>query len=508
MKIDYRKEVDSGFDRKRIVEANVIAMLKEGVPIEIIKESTIFNPRHFEMVNNLQRGYSKKEEELLQMYGGYSKDVQEQIVPDRYSGVSHPIGGELYPMTPEEEKEKFSLRDSYVAEIEKQKNIEIERLRQEKERVKQELNSFRTQSPVIDSIIALCMELDSISTNNNDFTLDALEYTVLFKKYGLKPQMLTEYNKIYQHYQSLSSSLEDITERYELAVAGKGYSLDLQEQIFIKNELEAEIIQRNTKLVNGFIRQRYGRFIVETDELFQVCYIAMWKAAKAFDYKVGVRFSTLAYKYMDHEVKHHFKALTGYSWENYWKKRKIDIMIKTTSALIGHNVNIDELSRLGLISGHEFVGLGMLGIAEEHNLSDVFQTDNQSYDEYEFDSNYELYYGDDEVSDFENGRIIQEIAPNNAYDRVELSADWDGIYKILLGSLGPTEKKVIIARYGLDGNNPQTLDEIGRVLNISSSWVRHIEAKSLVKMRKPIKLAQNHDLFECLGLGNVAKRFG
>ena len=112
MAIDYRKEVDSGFDRKRIVEANVIALLKEGVPIEIIKESTIFNPRHFEMVNNLQRGYSKKEEELLQMYGGYSKDVQEQIVPDRYSGVSHPIGGELYPMTAEEEKEKFSLRDS------------------------------------------------------------------------------------------------------------------------------------------------------------------------------------------------------------------------------------------------------------------------------------------------------------------------------------------------------------------------------------------------------------
>lgn len=507
MAIDYRKEVDSGFDRKRIVEANVIAMLKEGIPIEIIKESTIFNPRHFEMVNNLQRGYSKKEEELLQMYGGYSKDVQEQIVPDRYSGVSHPIGGELYPMTPEEEKEKFSLRDSYVAEIEKQKNIELERLRREKESVKQELNSFRTQSPVIDSIIALCMELDSISTNNNDFTLDALEYTVLFRKYGLTPQMLTEYNKIYQHYQSLSSSLDDITERYELAVAGKGYSLDLQEQIFIKNELEAEIIQRNTKLVNGFIRQRYGRLLVETDELFQVCYIAMWKAAKAFDYKVGVRFSTLAYKYMDNAVKHHFKALTGYSWENYWKKRKIDIMIKTTSALIGHNVNIDELSRLRLISEKEFIGLGMLGIAEEHNLSDVFQTDNQSYDEYEFDSNYELYYGDDEVDDFETDRVIQEVTPMDAYDKVELNEDSAGIFKILFESLGPNERAVIVARYGLDGDYPQSLSEIGTILNISMSQVRHIEAKSLVKMKNAVKVEQITDLLECFGLNKSSKKF-
>ena len=42
-----------------------------------------------------------------------------------------------------------------------------------------------------------------------------------------------------------------------------------------KNNLEAEIVKRNTKLVNAFIRRHYGNLLVETDDLFQVCYIAM-----------------------------------------------------------------------------------------------------------------------------------------------------------------------------------------------------------------------------------------
>lgn len=499
MAIDYRKEVDSGFDRKRIVEANVIAMLKEGVPIEIIKESTIFNPRHFEMVNNLQRGYSKKEEDLLQIYGGYSKDVQEQIVPDRYSGVSHPIGGELYPMTAEEEKEKFSLRDSYVSEIEKLKNIELERLSKEKERVEQELNSFRAQSPVIENIIALCTELDSISTNNNDFTLDALEYTVLFRKYGLTPQKLTEYNKIYQHYQSLCASLKDITEKYELAVAGKGYSLDLQEKIFIKNELEAEIIQRNTKLVNSFIRQKYGRLLVETDELFQVCYIAMWKAAKAFDYKVGVRFSSLAYKYMDNEVKHNFKALTGYSWETYWKKRKFDVMIKITSELLGYRVNIFKLFELGLISYNEFAYLGHLGIVDEHNLSDVLPSDAKSYDEYEFDSSYELYHGDDEVEDYsaeEFATTGDEWSTPKGELEVLKAPQKEQLIKILFDTLNQNEALVLVFRYGLIDENSRSYEEIGRILNLDKEKIKMIELKSLRKLSHPDRMSKLKVIFD------------
>ena len=507
MAIDYRKEVDSGFDRKRIVEANVVAMLKEGIPIEIIKENPEFNPRHFEMVNNLERGYLTKEEQLMQMYGGYSKDLDEQIVPDRYSNVSHPIGGELYPMTEEETSEKFSLRDSYITEIKKLKRQEVESLAKEKEEVENALNSIKEQFPIIDSIIALCSELEKIGKRNENRTLNALEYTVLFRKYGLEPQKLGEYNQIYQQYQLLVMRLNDVNEKYELAKEGKVYSLGIEEQIYRKNELEAEIIQRNTKLVNWFIRARYGRILIDSEDLFQVCYTAMWEAVRDYDYRAKFKFSTVACKYMDIAVKHNFKRLTKYYWKDYWKKQKIETMLRTTSELVGHSVSIFELFKYGLISETEFYSLWPMGLIEEQSLSDMFPTDSKSYDAYEFESRYNLHYGDDEVDDFETDRVIQEVTPMDAYDKVELNEDSAGIFKILFESLGPNERAVIVARYGLDGDYPQSLSEIGTILNISMSQVRHIEAKSLVKMKNAVKVEQITDLLECFGLNKSSKKF-
>lgn len=507
MRIDYRKEVDSGFDRKRIVEANVIAMLKAGIPIEIIKENPEFNPRHFEMVNNLERGYATKEEQLMQMYGGYSKDLDEQIVPDRYSDVIHPVSGELYPMTEDEVVEKFSLRDSYVTEIKKLKSQEIEKLAKEKEEVENALNSIKVKFPVIDNIIALCSELDKFEKRKENRTLDALEYTILFRKHGLEPQKLREYNQIYHQYQLLVMRLAEVTEKYEFAKEGKAYSLSIEEKIYRKNELEAEIIQRNTKLVNWFIRARYGRILIDSEELFQVCYTAMWEAVRDYDCKSNHKFSTVACKYMDIAVKHNFKKLTKYSWKDYWKKQKIETMIRTTSELVGHSVNIYELFKFGLISQNELYSLWPIGLVEEQSLSDVFPIDSKSYNEYEFETHYNLYYGDDEVNDFETGRVTQEIAPINAYDKFELSEDSSEILKILLASLGPRERAVIVARYGLNGVLPQSLSEVGTILNISASQVRSIEAKSLVKMRSPVKLEHITDFLECLEIGKSSKRF-
>ena len=102
MSIDYRKEVDSGFDRKRIVETCVIKLLKDNIPVDIITSSPEFNFRHLEMIRNLRKGNESKEGQILDTYGGYGKELSEPIVPDRYSGVEHPIEGELYPMEKEE----------------------------------------------------------------------------------------------------------------------------------------------------------------------------------------------------------------------------------------------------------------------------------------------------------------------------------------------------------------------------------------------------------------------
>jgi RNA polymerase primary sigma factor len=53
----------------------------------------------------------------------------------------------------------------------------------------------------------------------------------------------------------------------------------------------------------------------------------------------------------------------------------------------------------------------------------------------------------------------------------------------LLNILKPREKLVMIALFGLDGEFPRTLKDIGDELNITREMVRQIRNKSLEKMK-------------------------
>jgi len=53
----------------------------------------------------------------------------------------------------------------------------------------------------------------------------------------------------------------------------------------------------------------------------------------------------------------------------------------------------------------------------------------------------------------------------------------------LLNELDPRERKVIRLRYGLDGSQPKTLDEISKLINRSRERVRQIQKLALNKLR-------------------------
>ncbi|MGN6430076.1 MAG: sigma-70 family RNA polymerase sigma factor, partial [Gaiellaceae bacterium] len=67
--------------------------------------------------------------------------------------------------------------------------------------------------------------------------------------------------------------------------------------------------------------------------------------------------------------------------------------------------------------------------------------------------------------------------------------------KRVLGSLSPRERRVLELRYGLDGEHPRTLDEVGRTFNVTRERIRQIENQSLKKLRA---------LAEAQSLKNVA----
>lgn len=73
-------------------------------------------------------------------------------------------------------------------------------------------------------------------------------------------------------------------------------------------------------------------------------------------------------------------------------------------------------------------------------------------------------------------------------DRVESSLLRDDLEHVV-NSLTPRERDVVRMRYGLDDGRAKTLEEIGRVFDVTKERVRQIESKALRKLRHPYRSA-------------------
>ena len=88
--------------------------------------------------------------------------------------------------------------------------------------------------------------------------------------------------------------------------------------------------------------------------------------------------------------------------------------------------------------------------------------------------------GDDEESEFghfltdENEALPDEVAE----EELRKAA-----LRRVLSCLSPRERRVLELRYGLDGQHPRTLDEVGRTFNVTRERIRQIENQSLKKLR-------------------------
>ena len=88
--------------------------------------------------------------------------------------------------------------------------------------------------------------------------------------------------------------------------------------------------------------------------------------------------------------------------------------------------------------------------------------------------------GDEEESEFghfltdENEPLPEEVA------EVEMRK---ATLQRVLGTLSARERRVLELRYGLNGEHPRTLDEVGKTFNVTRERIRQIENQSLKKLR-------------------------
>ena len=92
--------------------------------------------------------------------------------------------------------------------------------------------------------------------------------------------------------------------------------------------------------------------------------------------------------------------------------------------------------------------------------------------------------GDGEDSHF--GDFIEDKSIKSPSEATSYSLLKEQIGDVL-ETLTAREKKVLMLRFGLGDGSPRTLEEVGKVFNVTRERVRQIEAKALRKMRHPIR---------------------
>jgi RNA polymerase primary sigma factor len=88
--------------------------------------------------------------------------------------------------------------------------------------------------------------------------------------------------------------------------------------------------------------------------------------------------------------------------------------------------------------------------------------------------------GDDEESEF--GHFLTDESAPLPDEAADTTLRKEALERIL-GSLSPRERRVLELRYGLNGEHPRTLDEVGRTFNVTRERIRQIENQSLKKLR-------------------------
>ena len=104
---------------------------------------------------------------------------------------------------------------------------------------------------------------------------------------------------------------------------------------------------------------------------------------------------------------------------------------------------------------------------------------------------------DSKVNDEDDANIGDLVADNRALSPLASAIQEDNKNMLLdvLETLSPREKEVMVLRFGLEDDQPKTLEEIGSVFGVTRERIRQIEAKALRKLRNPIRSKM---LRECL----------
>ena len=218
------------------------------------------------------------------------------------------------------------------------------------------------------------------------------------------------------------------------------------------------MIRSNLRLVVKIARDYAGRGM-SLDDLIGEGNLGLIRAAEEFDPQFGTRFSTYASYWIKQAIRH---ALTNTTATIRLPAHMVTLLSKWRKAEralyreFGQSPTFDQVAiTLGLTDAQRI-------LVEQAKRASQLRLEG---------GDDENGWSPDEASD---DREAPDAALEAADDRRELLGRLD--------RLDDRERTIVSLRFGLGGDDPMTLKEVGRRLGVTREWVRKIEVRAVKKL--------------------------